>query len=644
MTLYKQMALLISIVLLLILTSIMILSFQNANEAVQENLYEDAKNTASSLSLSLGTAEGDIGIMQTMINANFDSGHYVRIALIDMDENTMYERIAEQSKPDVADWFINTVTIHVPIASAQVSAGWNPLGILYVQSDPASAYVQLYKTFRDLLISFSIIALISLLVLNSLLHIVLKPLKSVQSQAEAILENRFIIQDFIPFTTEFKDVVKGMNAMVTKVKDIFDKANEAMARNQELMYHDPVSKLFNRRYLMLKLPSLISLANEKSGGMLFFIAFEGADIVNQKLGRQKADNFFKLLGEAFISLSKPFDEYIVARVNGTEFALMLPNCDNTQGSEVAKELNIAMQNLKQEHNLAKKDCNISMGLYRYNNNQDTPTLMTKTDHALSQAKAQENDNIYLYDQRDDSNTMQKEQWRSIITNAMEKNYFNLIFWPVYDSKHKRIIQKVLTFCITDDSAKEYSYGSFISHAIGLGYLTEMYLFALEKLFLNPPSQQDKEFSIRLSSDFLRSEETYERLKILFQTYSKEINFTISFEISDSIVLQNLELVRHFGNLFHSFGYKIGINQFSGASKDFSYLQEIRPKFIKADIAFLLDQNSESISSLQLMTDSLGIELIATGVSQPQELQKLHKIKVKTVQGVLAENLAYENDK
>jgi diguanylate cyclase (GGDEF)-like protein len=365
----------------------MLLSFKNANEAVQENLYEDAKNTAASLSLSLGTAMGDLSTMETMINANFDSGHYILVSLVDMDDKELYERVAEQSKPDVPKWFLDTVHIEVPSASAQVSSGWSPMGILYVQSDPASAYVQLYRTFRDLLLSFSLITLITLLILNFLLHIVLKPLKDVQSQAEAILQNHFIIQHKIPFTTELRDVVKGMNTMVQKVKEIFEKGNEALARNQELMYNDPVTKLFNRRYLMLKIPDLLSLANEHNGGMMFFVALEGAENINQKLGRQKTDDFFRLLGETFINLSAQFDDRIVARVNGTEFTLMLPNCTSKEGNNIAQTLNQRMSDLKKSYLLEDEVCALSIGLYRYSNDQTVATLMTKTDYALVQAKA-----------------------------------------------------------------------------------------------------------------------------------------------------------------------------------------------------------------------------------------------------------------
>ncbi|MEA1918977.1 MAG: LapD/MoxY N-terminal periplasmic domain-containing protein [Campylobacterota bacterium] len=638
MTLYKQMALLISIILLLILTSIMFLSFRNSNEAVQENLYEDAKNTASSLSLSLGTAEGDESIMETMINANFDSGHYIRIALVDMNDIELYERIAEQSKPDVPEWFLTTVIINVPSASAQVSAGWNPLGILYVQSDPASAYIQLYKTFRDLLISFSIIAFISLVVLNFLLHIVLKPLKTVQSQAEAILQNRFITQENIPFTTEFKDVVKGMNAMVKKVKEIFEKGNEALARNQELMYNDPVTKLFNRRYLMLKLPDLLHLANECNGGTMMLISFEGAETVNQKLGRQKTDDFFKSLGDSFVQLSNRFDDNVVARVNGTEFMILLPNCNSDEASDIARRLNRTMKKLKEQSALDIKDCNIVIGIYRYVNGQDIPTVMTNTDFALTHAKAIENDNTYLFDKNNEEAAMGKEQWRTLLNTSIVDDNFNLTFWPVLDTKSHILIQKILTFSIYDNENNAYSYGKFVSEAIALGLLPNMYLHALEKLFKNPPKDPTKVYSIRLSSDFLRAQDTYQGLKSLFERYSKRIPFSIAFEISDSIVLQNLELVRHFDVLFDTYSYKMGINQFSGASKNFDYLQDIRPHFIKADVAFLLDQTRESMNALQLMTDSLGIELIATGVREQDQLDKLLALKIKTIQGMLAETL------
>ena len=85
--------------------------FQSANKGVQDNLYDDAKNTATSLSLSLGSANGDISMMSTMINANFDSGSYKEITLIDVDGEILYDRSKESEIVDVPEWFLNNIKI-----------------------------------------------------------------------------------------------------------------------------------------------------------------------------------------------------------------------------------------------------------------------------------------------------------------------------------------------------------------------------------------------------------------------------------------------------------------------------------------------------------------------------------------------------
>ena len=142
MTLFKQIALMLSIFLLIILATVLTLNFQSANKSVQERLYEDAKNTATSLSISLGSANGDISMMSTMINANFDSGTYRYISLVDVDDKMIYDRINESETPDVPKWFIKALNIKAPVASANVSAGWSQVGILNIQSDETYAYKQ----------------------------------------------------------------------------------------------------------------------------------------------------------------------------------------------------------------------------------------------------------------------------------------------------------------------------------------------------------------------------------------------------------------------------------------------------------------------------------------------------------------------
>jgi len=275
MTLFKQIAIMLSLFLLIILTTVLTLNFQSANKSVQDRLYEDAKNTATSLSLSLGNANGDLSIMSTMINANFDSGHYREITLVDVDNSTLYERKSESEITDIPEWFLNITNIKAPVARANVSAGWSQVGILSVQSDTTYAYKQLYSIFKNLLISFAVIAIIGLIILNLLLHTILRPLKEVQKQAAAVIRNEFIIQENIPYTKEFKDVVLGMNNMVSKVKAMFDKGNRELKAHKELEYIDQDTQLRNRKYLIDKLPSYLKVDASSEVGVNIIIELSG---------------------------------------------------------------------------------------------------------------------------------------------------------------------------------------------------------------------------------------------------------------------------------------------------------------------------------------------------------------------------------
>jgi len=78
MSLFKQLSIMLTLFLGIILASVMILNFKTATEFVQNQLYTDAKNTSHSLGLSLSKVADpeDTSTMDTMINAIFDSGYY----------------------------------------------------------------------------------------------------------------------------------------------------------------------------------------------------------------------------------------------------------------------------------------------------------------------------------------------------------------------------------------------------------------------------------------------------------------------------------------------------------------------------------------------------------------------------------------
>ena len=633
MTLFKQMALAVSLLIVTILASVMYINYQSAKSNMLAALYETTVNNISTLSSKLNVTEDNPALLQSVIDSEFDSGYYELIDFTSNNSNFHYRQVDHSSVEGVPLWFIDLTDIRINPISADVTNGWNIIGEVKVAGDTAIVYESLYKLFTNLLYIFSISVSVALLVLYVLLYFVLKPLKYIRHQAESILHNEFLIQNNIPYTTEFREVVKGMNAMVKKVEQIFNEANAAATRNRELLYNDPITKLFNRRYLMLKLPELIKLECRVDGGSVLLIALSGAEILNTNLGRKRADEFFLSLAMIFKDVAKKYDDSLLSRVNGTEFTLILPNCETQEVEDVVKQINRGLTLLLTKNELNHNEVYINMGIYRYNSSTDVGGLLTRADNALTLAKTKQDENTHIYQEQENKNALGKEQWRSIITESINKKYFSLKFYTAMNIQTKVIEHKLMTFTIDGGKDKCYFYGDFIAPAINLGLVSKIYTVALKELLTSEHTQLDNSVcSVRLSNEFIKDPLALRELASLLSSYAKTLKFKLIFELSDNICMHNTPAVRLFVELFKKHSLDFGINSFTGEASDFNYLKELNPVFIKADTEFLLDQPQEIMSNLQVIMGSLGIDLIATYTRTKEEVQALSAININKVQG------------
>ncbi|MCW8839174.1 MAG: diguanylate cyclase [Thiovulaceae bacterium] len=637
MTLFKQIAIMLSIFLIIILSTVLVLNFQSANDSVQKRLFEDAKNTASSLSLSLGSANGDITMMSTMINANFDSGNYQFISLEDIEGKTLFSRKSDIQNINTPSWFVNLVNIKAPIASANVSAGWSPIGILNVQSDISYAYGQLYSILKNLIISFIILTIIGLVVLNLLIHTVLKPLKQVQFQAEAVARNEFITQTYIPNTKEFKDVVVGMNTMVQKVKVMFDKGNEELKRQKELEYIDPDTKLKNRKYLIDKLPEYLKIDASSKGGIHMMIAFSGVIEANEKIGHRDVDSLFSESAEIFKSFASNYFNSIVARMNGTEFSILLPDCNDEDGTDLAQAIRDSVSEAMENKGLNTDETYISIGLYEYNYTQSIAQLLSLSDNALAQAKFNDT-RIHLDHAEDAIEVMGKDAWREIINKAIERSGFEFLSYKAVDSKSKKDVHNALSISMNVDN-QTYYFGQFMAPANQAGFGHDIYNKILEMIFIQPDMKlKDSTCSLRLPYDYLDSKETYLHMQKLFASHASKLPFKLVFEMPDKLISQESETIAQYKELFHKYGFEMAVFEFIGESNDYRYLQDLRPAYIKGEADYYLNQSEQSLSALRLITDSVGISLIATGTMDIQTLEELKKKDIYIVQGRVTEML------
>ena len=640
MSLLKQLSIMLTLFLAVILTSVMILNFKTANEFIQNQLYSDAKNTAHSLGLSLSKVADptDTSSMDTMINAIFDSGYYERIVLRDLDGKVLYERRTDVKVNEVPQWFIKAVKIHQANATTDIMMGWTRFGSLEVSGHTGNAYRQLYTTLIHLLETFLGIGVVVFGLLYLLLSVSLKSLNRLGEQAKAISENQFIIEEKIPFTTEFRSVTVAMNAMVRKVKDIFDRENETLSRYHELLYRDTETKLYNRRYLIAMLPDYLVL----SSGTYVMFSFNGLDRLKRERGYEQytkvIDSFTQYLEKMFENIP----DTLIARLNESDFFAVVPT---DQREEVHAIVHQAMQELKVIilglDDGANNYVNLSGAIGEYGEYDTVKSLFSRADYVVTRSKLEANFTIQLCNNCNDQLIPGREEWRSELIKSLEESRILLASQKVIEraASGDQTLHDEIFLRLKDRKGTIHSAAYFIPVATSLGIVESLDRYMIEKVIEDIANGVLKtSAALNLSADFVKKYENVEWLKNKLETFHQVHKRILWFEVSNTIALQEFEAVHSMCAVVKSFGDKFGIDHFVMPQKGAEYLQIIRPDYVKSNSAYLEDilgdhESGDARESLINIVTSLGITMIAIAIESEEQITRFSKHGITRFQGV-----------
>ena len=634
MTLYRQIALIVSSVFAVLLVTVISVSFTVIKNSVKQELYDNAQNSVSSLSLSIANTSQDMSNIETMINASFDNGNYEDITFKDPNGEVIYKRKIETKQSIVPIWFEEFVDFEIPVAKSTLSKGWKIIGTIEVLNNKNVAYSQLYEIVTSLFIYITLACLVFLVILYYLFHRTLKPLLDIQKQAALVVKNEFVVQKNLPKIKEFRVVIKSINTMVRKFETIYKNATQTLLENKELMYTDSVSNLNNRKYFVLKASEFINSESNKNFGAIIVISIK-MESFNQAIGHNKADEFLYLFSQNLKLLTKIFDESLVCRTNGSEIVVMLPKLTIRKAISIVKHILHYNNKKLEKFGLDIEEYGINIGILNYEKEENLSSLFSKIDYTICQAKLLSFGNYYIFDENHHV-ALGKNKWKQIVNDGLKNDKFNILYRKVLDTKTNEEIHNVISFNLSSGN-ELLSYGTLIGPIVELGMIEDVYLHVIEKALLSKNEDNTTPISLQLCSEFLRNLDAYEKIRHLFTQTKSQIGNRMIFEISESLIGKYYENSLSYIKLFKEFGFDFGINNFVADSGDYEYLKKIKPLFIKADKQYLLD-NEQNIDVLKIVLDSLDIKLIATGLNNDEELNELNRKGISIISGVIVENI------
>ena len=154
---------------------------------------------------------------------------------------------------------------------------------------------------------------------------------------------------------------------------------------EKLALTDPLTKIYNRRYLNLHMERALPLAKrEKSPLTIVMLDIDYFKKINDSHGHDAGDTILKKLVKIIKKEIRESD--ILVRLGGEEFLIVLASTSLKQGHELSERIRETVENEAFVYEKKRIPVTISMGIAQFNEVHDLHDFINKADQALYRAK------------------------------------------------------------------------------------------------------------------------------------------------------------------------------------------------------------------------------------------------------------------
>jgi len=318
MSLIRRVALLMLAVVALALVGGVATTLLAARDTLQTQLSVKNRDNAQSLALALSQQHGDASLMEVVMSAQFDTGHYRRIVLRGADGKPLFEREAAPRAAAAPAWFAALLPLRADPGVAQVSDGWRAIGALEVTSQSDYATESLWQAGLRATELLALVGVLGALLAAWGLGAIRKPLDAAIEQSRALQEGRFVTVPE-PRVAELRPLARSMNAMVGRLGALFDAQARQVETLRELAQTDALTGLRNRRQFMLDAQQLIESAGAEGAGLVLLrvLDLEG---LNRRLGHAATDAVLQSVARTLVEQTRGHARPVLGRLNGADLA------------------------------------------------------------------------------------------------------------------------------------------------------------------------------------------------------------------------------------------------------------------------------------------------------------------------------------
>ncbi|AEB59980.1 putative bifunctional diguanylate cyclase/phosphodiesterase [Ectopseudomonas mendocina] len=406
---------------------------------------------------------------------------------------------------------------------------------------------------------------------------------------------------------------------------------------------DSLTGLLNRRGFHQALESALARI-ERSGQRVavLYLDLDGFKRINDSLGHDVGDQLLRRVGEQLKACLRPYDS--LARIGGDEFTALLDNLGHPEDAAKVAEKLIELVSVR--HTLDGVDFTLgaSVGIACFPEcGQSVEGLLRSADMAMYEAKRAGRQQYRFFSPEMNGRARSRLMLEESLRHAIENDDFVLVYQPQFQLESGRLrgFEALLRW--------QHRVAGTVAPNVFIPLLEETRLInRLGEWIFREGARQLADFKQQFGEDMVLSlnvspvqfgmPQLVTDLQRVLDAHGLKPS-QLEVEVTESALMQDLELTQAQLRHLRELGVKIAIDDFGTGYSSLAYLRHFELDTLKIDRLFIsnmLDSPRDAavVSTIIDLGRHLGLEVIAEGVETQEQRKWLTRHNCNIMQGFL----------
>lgn len=425
---------------------------------------------------------------------------------------------------------------------------------------------------------------------------------------------------------------RNIECYVGTLQDITD-IKQAQAEVEQMAFYDELTGLANRRLLLEHLEhSLLHHLRNRTFSALMFLDLDRFKNTNDTFGHTAGDELLKTTAQRLTETLRAEDT--IARLGGDEFVILThmdaPNLEQATQQALTLSDKI-MDALGEDYRVLDQTLrnSVSIGVCCYPlHQQETPEeIIGFADMAMYESKKLGRNRVHFYDQTLSESLKARHALERALNNAVIEEEFELFFQPQFSLDETLLSAEALvrwkhpTLGLVPPS-------EFIPIAEDGRQILKIGQFVIQEAFKQAKDWHERfgltNLSINISPVQFHETSFVSNLKASQQKIGVSPEL-ITLEITEGILISEMDLALRKMNALVDLGYKFSIDDFGTGYSSLSYFQKLPIQELKIDKSFVSnlpesDEDMVIVDTILNLAKSKHLHVVAEGVETLGQLE------------------------